>query len=205
MDDLFGLIDHLNVGRAFLVGISFGSTVTLEALHREPRRFPRAAVQGGFAQPDLHRRPNAGPCGWAGSFPGTVARLPMRRTDPGVQQPHRVPVAARRPLGLLHRAERPDPDPVAWRIGVDLLTGLDLRPILPEIPTEILLLQGNEDRIVPRRDFEILKAALPGPKAAIMPTVGHQPHMTHAEVLAQLVHQWLLLPWAGRMHRRAAR
>jgi pimeloyl-ACP methyl ester carboxylesterase len=79
---------------------------------------------------------------------------------------------------------------MAHRIA--LLTGLDLRPILPAIPTEILLVQGNEDRIVPRRDFEVLKAALPKAEAAILPTVGHQPHMTHAEVMAQLIHQWLL-------------
>ncbi len=60
------------------------------------------------------------------------------------------------------------------------------------IPAEILLIQGNEDRIVPRRDHETLKAALPKGEGVIMPNVGHQPHMTHAEVLAQLIHQWLL-------------
>ena len=49
VDDLFGLIEHLRIGRAFLVGLSFGSTIALKALHRELRRFPRSAVQGGFA------------------------------------------------------------------------------------------------------------------------------------------------------------
>ncbi len=49
VDDLFGLIDHLNIGRVFLVGFSFGSTIVLKALYREPRRFPKAAVQGAFA------------------------------------------------------------------------------------------------------------------------------------------------------------
>ena len=49
VDDLFGLIEHLNIGRAFLVGFSFGSTITLKALYREPRRFPKAVVQGAFA------------------------------------------------------------------------------------------------------------------------------------------------------------
>ncbi len=48
-DDLFGLIDHLNIGRTFLAGLSFGSTVVLRALNREPRRFPKAALQGAFA------------------------------------------------------------------------------------------------------------------------------------------------------------
>src|SRR5206468_2287474 len=49
VDDLFGLIEHLRLGRAFLFGPSFGSTIVFRALHREPRRFPKAAVQGGFA------------------------------------------------------------------------------------------------------------------------------------------------------------
>ena len=61
---------------------------------------------------------------------------------------------------------------------------LDLRPILPEIRSELLLLQGNEDRIVPRRYFEELKASLTRAESVIMPTVGHQPHFTHAEALA---------------------
>ena len=52
VDDLFGLIEHLRFGRVFLFGMSFGTTVTFAALRREPRRFPRAAVQGAFA----HRR-----------------------------------------------------------------------------------------------------------------------------------------------------
>ena len=55
VDDLFGLIDHLKIGRVFLVGSSFGSTIVLKALHREGRRFPRTAVQGAFAHRDFSR------------------------------------------------------------------------------------------------------------------------------------------------------
>jgi pimeloyl-ACP methyl ester carboxylesterase len=190
VNDLFGLIDHLNVGRAFLVGLSFGSTIAIPALHREPRRFPRSALQGGFAYRGFSAAER-----WALRLgrlvPGTVSRLPLRRTilsyngrlefpallndrwDFYLEQNGLTPIRA-----LAHR--------------VDLLTDLDLRPILPAIPADVLLLQGNEDRIVPRRDFEALKAALPRAEAVVMATVGHQPHLTHAEVLAQLIHQWLL-------------
>ena len=31
-----------------------------------------------------------------------------------------------------------------------------------------------------------------GPRASIMPTVGHMPHLTHAEPLARLIGDWLL-------------
>lgn len=190
VDDLYGLIDQLNVGRAFLVGLSFGSTVVLKALHREPRRFPRSALQGGFA----HRRFSAAER-WALRLgrlvPGTAASLPLRqrilaynsrlefpalldeRWDFYLEQNGLTPIRS-----LAHR--------------VELLTQLDLRPIVPTITAEVLLLQGREDRIVPHRDFEALRDVLPKAEAIVMPTVGHQPHMTHAELLAQLIHQYLL-------------
>jgi pimeloyl-ACP methyl ester carboxylesterase len=190
VDDLFGLIDHLNIGRAFLVGISFGSTVALKALHREPRRFPRAAAQGGFA----HRAFTPAER-WALRLgrlvPGTAARLPMRRRILAYNSRLEFPALLddRWDYYLEQNALTPIRS-LAHRVS--LLAGLDLRPILPAIPTEVLLLQGNEDRIVPRRDFEVLKAALPRAEAVVLPTVGHQPHMTHAVVMAQLIHQWLL-------------
>ena len=46
VDDLFGLIDHLNIGRAFLAGLSFGSTVVLEG----PASRAQAVSQGRRAR-----------------------------------------------------------------------------------------------------------------------------------------------------------
>ena len=86
--------------------------------------------------------------------------------------------------------------PLAHRL--DLLARLDLRPQLASIPTEILLLQGNEDRIVAQSAFEELCAGLSNARGVVMPMVGHQPHFTHAEALAAAVIEWCL-PW-----RRAA-
>ena len=190
VDDVFRLLDHLNVGRAFLFGLSFGSTITLGALRREPRRFPRAAVQGGFA----YRRFSAAErfaLRFGRLVPGTVDRLPFQRRilewnnrgefpallddrwDCYVEQNGLTPIA-----------------PFAARL--DLLGRLDLRAILPEIPNEILVLQGNEDRIVPRSAYETLIAGLPNAQGLIVPVMGHQPHYTHAELLAHLVGDFLL-------------
>jgi pimeloyl-ACP methyl ester carboxylesterase len=190
VDDVFGLIDHLNLGRVFLFGLSFGSTVTLKALRREPRRFPRAAIQGGFA----YRKYTAAErvaLRFGRLLPGHAGRLPLHgkilafnnqshfssiiadRWPFYVEQNGLTPIAA-----LAHR--------------LDLIAGLDLRPTLPEIATEILLIQGNEDRIVPRRYYDVLKAGLPKAEGLILPIVGHQPHYTHAEILAQVVGEFLL-------------
>jgi pimeloyl-ACP methyl ester carboxylesterase len=190
VDDLFGLIDHLKIGRVFLFGPSFGSTIVFRALHREPRRFPKAVVQGAFARRAFTRAERLA-LALGRHFPGSVGRLPFHkgvltwnnrvhfpeiiadRFDYYCAQNALTPIAS-----LSHR--------------LDLLGRLDLRPILPSIPTEILLLQGLEDRLVPRAHYDELLASLPNARGAIMPLVGHQPHYTHGEGLAQTLVEFLL-------------
>jgi len=190
VDDVFGLIDHLNIGRVYLAGLSFGAAVVLKSLRREPRRFPKAAVQGAFAHRDFTRAER-----WAlrlgRLFPGTVGRLPLRRTILSYNSQAEFPAILQdRWSFYLEKNGQTPIRSLAHR--VTLLTELDLRPFLSDVPTEILLLQGNEDRIVRRRDFDLLKAALPRAEGVIMPTVGHHPHLTHAESLARLIGDWLL-------------
>jgi pimeloyl-ACP methyl ester carboxylesterase len=190
IDDLFGLIDHLNIGRVFLVGVSFGSTIVLKALRREPRRFPKAAVQGAFAYRDFSRGER-----WAlrlgGLIPGNVDRIPLRRPILTHNGKAEFPALLEdRWSFYLEENGRTPIKSLAHRIK--LLFDLDLRPILAEVTTEVLLIQGNEDRIIARRYFDTLQAALPRAEGAILPTVGHQPHLTHAEALAGLIGEWLL-------------
>lgn len=190
IDDLFGLIDHLNLGRVFLFGPSFGSTITLRALHREPRRFPKAVVQGAFA----HRRftPAERFALWFGRrMPGKVANLPLRKTILSYNSRCHFPnILNDRWEHYLEQNSLTPIAPLAHRL--DLIAQLDLRPILREIPTEILLLHGNEDRIIPRRHFDELRSSLRNAQAVIMPLVGHQPHYTHGEALAGAITEYLL-------------
>jgi pimeloyl-ACP methyl ester carboxylesterase len=190
VDDLFGLIEHLKIGRVFLVGISFGSTIVLKALHREPRRFPKAAVQGAFAYRDFTRGER-----WALRLgrlvPGNVARLPLRRHILTYNGKSEFPALLDdRWSFYLEENGRTPIKSLAHR--VKLLFDLDLRPILAGVSPEVLLIQGNEDRITARRYFDMLQAALPRAEGAILPTVGHQPHLTHAEGLAGMISNWLL-------------
>src|SRR5262249_23483715 len=139
VDDLFGLIYHLNIGRAYLAGLSFGSTIVLRTLNREPRRFPRAAVQGAFAHRDFASAER-----WAlrlgRLFPGKVERLPLRRTVLTYNSKSEFPAILqdRWSFYLEKNGETPIRS-LAHRVG--LLTRLDLRPVLADVPTEILLLQ----------------------------------------------------------------
>lgn len=190
VDDLFGLIEHLNIGRLFLFGLSFGSTVTLSALHREPRRFPKAVLQGAFA----YRRFSAAEriaLALGRLLPGTTARLPFHDAILAYNNKmHFSPeIADRWPYYVQQNALTPIAS-LAHRL--DLVARLDLRPLLAKIPTPVLLLQGNEDRIVSSACYDELRAALPNAEGVIMPTVGHQPHYTHAEAMAHVIQEWLL-------------
>lgn len=190
VDDLFGLIAHLNLGRVFLFGPSFGATIVLRALQREPRRFPKAVVQGAFA----HRaftRPERLALAFGRHFPGSVGRLPLHRAVLTWNNRVHFPdiIADRFDYYCAQNALTPI---AALSHRLDLLGHLDLRPILPTIPTELLVLQGNEDRLVARTHYDELVAGLPHARGVVMPLVGHQPHYTHGEALAQTITEFLL-------------
>ena len=68
VDDLFGLIDHLNIGRAFLVGLSFGSTVVAEGAAPRAAAIPPGGRAGRRLPIARSRPPSGGPCasgGWS--------------------------------------------------------------------------------------------------------------------------------------------
>jgi pimeloyl-ACP methyl ester carboxylesterase len=190
VDDVFGLIDHLDFGRVFLFGLSFGSTVALRSLQREPRRFPKAAVQGAFARREFTVAERLA-LRFGRMLPGRVARLPFREALVAYNNQRHFPelIADRWRFYVEQNGLTPIA-PLAHRL--DLTVRLDLRPHLAAITTEVLVLQGNEDGIVPRRYFDELCAGLPRAQGVIMPLVGHQPHYTHAEALAQAVGDWFL-------------
>lgn len=190
IDDVHGLIEHLNLGRVFLVGVSFGSTVALGALHREPRRFPRAVLQGAFAHRTFTAAERLG-LALGRRIPGPSSRLPLRERILTYNNKPEFPrvIEDRWPFYLEQNGLTPIR---ALAHRVSLLTNLDLRPILAQIPVELLLLQGREDRVVPRRDYDELLAGLPRAQGVVMPLIGHQPHYTHGEVFAQAIDQFLL-------------
>jgi pimeloyl-ACP methyl ester carboxylesterase len=190
VDDLFGLIDHLGIGRAFLAGISFGSTIALRAQHRESRRFPKTVLQGAFA----HRRFTAAErlaLVLGRTIPGQASRLPLRERVLAYNSKMDFPrvIEDRWPFYLEENGKTPIR---ALAHRTSLVARLDLRPILSAISGEVLLIQGREDRIVPERYFQELKVSLPRCESIVMPTVGHVPHLTHAEALSHVIREWLL-------------
>ena len=188
--DVVALLDHLNIGRAFLFGLSFGSTVVLKALHNDPRRYPKAVVQGAFARRSFTLAERLA-LQFGRLMPGTSAQLPLREKILGYN--NKLHFAREIEDRWSFYVEQNGLTPIApLAARLDLLSRLDLSPILKEIRVETLILQGNEDRVVARKYYEELCDGIPNSRGVIMPLVGHQPHYTHAEGLAQAVTDWCM-------------
>ncbi|MCS7046641.1 MAG: alpha/beta hydrolase [Gemmataceae bacterium] len=189
VDDLFRLMDHAQIATAALVGVSFGSTVALAALHQQPQRFARGILQCGFA-----RRPLA----WsevllaslARWWPGTLEQLPFRRQlltaalTSGFAPAHSDVLRY-----YLDQHGRQRIAAVAQRAW--LLHQVDLRPILPEIAQQVLLICGDRDPLVGKACEQDLLRGLPNVIRAEIENCGHLPHFTHPEVLCDIIHRFL--------------
>ena len=189
VENLLGLVDHLELDRPSLFGPSFGSTILLGALIQAPGRFGRSVTQGGF----VHRK--LGPLerlalSIGRRIPGTLAAVPFRKSV----------LALKNRAGFQGNAEKSWPiyleqngftpiGPLAQRL--DLVADLDLRPKLSDVTTEVLALQGSEDRVIGRSEWEVLCRAVPRAEGRLLEGVGHQPHFTHPERLASIIEEWV--------------
>ena len=190
--DLFALLDHLAIEQAYLFGSSFGSTITLRALHMQPRRFPRAVLQGGFAKRPLAPAESL-LARFARYWPAPMRRLPLRTRV--LQYSHGLPFATRTPDVWEYFLSRCGAPPMATVARRALTVGkIDLRHLLPAITQPILLVVGDYDPVVDRTCEQVLLCGLPSVARVELPKCGHLPQFTHPEAMADVVHRFLMPP-----------
>lgn len=202
IEDFLGLVDAEGIAQAYVLGISFGTTVTLGALAKAPARFIKAAVQGAFAGRQFTIAEKLAL--WFGRrVPGSIRRLPFRdqvlawNNLPEFPRP----VRDRWPFYCEENA-RTRIAPLAHRC--DLVARLDLKSALPQVHTSLMLIQGNDDRIIPRRYYEEVSKLLPHARCCLLPLIGHQIHYTHPERMVDLVSEFFLGPVSAQLFEAAA-
>lgn len=193
ISDLFALLKHLQIGQANLFGSSFGSTIALAAMARQPIRIARSVLQGGFAW-----RPAIGweriACQFLRYGRGLMGSLPLRK--------HLHPRAEHAVFAHLDKSEMWDflvrnsnavSKSAAARRGL-MLEQIDLRPILPQIRQPVLLVSGERDSIVSPKCDQVLMEQLPHVDRVEIPSCGHYPQYTHVALTAAIVQQFLTAP-----------
>lgn len=177
-DCLASFIDTLGVGRAHVLGLSFGGGLALELYRRHPT-IPLSLVLASTYP------------GWAGSFPPEVVEQRLRQIERQADLPTNQ-WAPEWIAGLFTSAAPPEvvsdmiaimseSHPVGLRVMAHAFAEVDLRDVLPRIQAPTLLLAGDSDQRSPLSVVEDLHAKIPMSKLVILPGIGHQCNMEAPE------------------------
>jgi pimeloyl-ACP methyl ester carboxylesterase len=178
-DLTIGLMDELGIEQAVLVGNSAGGTIATYAALRHPERVKALvlvdpAIYSGGGSPSWVRplltTPQARRIGpvlvrnirdWGYQFGQSAWHDPSRFTDE-IWAEYSKPLRAEnwdRALWELTQASRP----------------LNLDQRLAELGVPVLVITGDDDRIVPTEQSIRLAGEIPGAELAVLPNCGHVP------------------------------
>jgi pimeloyl-[acyl-carrier protein] methyl ester esterase len=181
----------------WLVGWSLGGMLLLEALSSLTGPPPGGLVLVGVA-PVFTRRPDYP---W-GQPPGVVRamRRALTKNTKNTENPQQVlaefaeQCLAPGEAALVSQARAAFAAPVAagtLAAGLDYLLNRDLRPLLPRLPAGAVVIQGQEDRIVPPAQGRFLHEQLSGSRLNLLPGAGHLPFLTQASAFNGILEQCL--------------
>jgi pimeloyl-[acyl-carrier protein] methyl ester esterase len=161
-----------------LVGWSLGGMLLLEALSRLTDPSPGGLVLVGVPAV-FTRRPD-----YPWGQPPAMVRA-MRRTLTVNPQPVLAAFAdqclAPGEAALVPQAREAfaaPADAASLAAGLDYLLTQDLRTLLPGLPAGAVIIQGQEDRIVPPGQGRFLEEQLSGARLNLLPGAGHLPFLT---------------------------
>lgn len=195
VDLVIGLMDALEIESAILVGNSAGGKVAFETALAHPDRVQAlvavdAAVYGGggapaWAQP-LLRTPQIRHLG------PLLVRQIEKNGEAFIQtawhDPTKITVETLAGYRLPLRAE--DWDRALWELTA-ASSESNLVDRIPEIQQPVLVITGDDDRIVPTEQSVQLARNLPQAQLSVLPNCGHLPHEECPQAFMQVVEPFL--------------
>ncbi|MDX9993129.1 MAG: alpha/beta hydrolase [Anaerolineales bacterium] len=177
---VIGLMDALDIEKAWLVGNSAGGTVSVYTALRHPERVAGlilvdAAIYNGGGSPAWARPLLATP--QMGHLGPLLARQLASSGDDFIRSAFHDPALVtpeilegyRKPLNV-HNWDR-----ALWELTA-ASRPLGLAERLDELNLAVLVLTGDDDRIVPTEESIRLADEIPNAALAIIPNAGHLPH-----------------------------
>lgn len=180
VDDLFAVMDALEMEQCVLAGESAGAAVVLQAALEHPERFSGLVLVDGLYHwpqpvgPDLFLQ------GLKNHYRATLQQFVNTCTpEPDCE------TIRRWGMQIVTRAEQ------AAAIQLyECVHGLDLRPRLHTITLPTLIIHGEMDALVPVSAAQWLAGQLPNSQLHILPGAGHVPTMTRPHQIATLINQF---------------
>jgi pimeloyl-ACP methyl ester carboxylesterase len=176
-DDVVALLDALGIGRAAVVGHSFGSIIARQAAIAHPERVSSLVLIGtGFPpsnpvlrdlQGSLRDLPDPIPVVFARDFQASTIHhpVPPEFFDRIVEESLKLP-------------------PRLWRLLIDRLLEHDDTRQLERITAPTLLLWGDQDALFSKAEQERFMTALPAATLKVYEGTGHCPNWERPELVA---------------------
>ena len=174
-----------------LVGWSLGGMLLLEALSRLTGPAPAGLVLAGAAAAFTRRPdyPRGQPPAVVRAMRRALAADPQRLLAEFAEQCLAPGEGAM--LSQAREALASQAAPGTLAAGLDYLLNRDLRPRLGRLPAGTVIIQGQEDRIVPQAQGEFLQEQLPGARLNLLPGAGHLPFLTQAAAFNGIIERCL--------------
>lgn len=176
VDDLFTVLDTLDVEQCVLAGESLGALTCALAVLRDPTRFTGVVLVDGTPAADRERM---APLidGSRSDYPATVRWF----VDACVPEPDSEHIR-RWGRQILLRA-----DPEAAARLLEVHAEAQVAPDFSAISPPALVIHGELDAIIPVAAAETVANAIPDSKLVVIPEAGHVPTLTRpAEVVAAI-------------------
>jgi pimeloyl-ACP methyl ester carboxylesterase len=191
---LLGLMDHFGVQKAFLIGNSAGGTLSMQFAIQYPQRVqalilvdPAVYENGGPAWVRiLGKTPqmqHLGPL-----FVRSIQKSGLDLIQEAWHDPSKITQATWDGYTLPLKAD-------AWDQALWFFTmashDTGLLQHLQDFKLPILVITGDDDRIVPTADSVKLAGELPGAKLVVIQEAGHVPHEEQPAVFMQVINEFM--------------
>lgn len=184
-DDVAGVIENLNLGAAFIVGVSMGGFIAQHLTLRHPARVKKLVLVSTSAGGAGHVNPKPEIAALLVRDPNEDIETRVRRsyahiTGPGFADAHPEDVAR-----AIEHGYRFQMSPAAYQrqlnAAVSHTQGSGTRAHLAEIRVPTLVVHGECDPLVPYANGQTLAAEIPGARLLTLAGVGHLPHIEATE------------------------
>lgn len=178
VDDVFAVMDHLEMERCWLGGESQGGTIACAAALRDPSRFHGQFLIGTGPEIAFGERQQV----FASMLDSEHAGAAMSMfIDLAITEPD----ADHYKRWLRSMLEEAEPDARSGLLRA--IGGTTIEAELGRVSIPTLVIHGADDRVEPPRNAERLAAKIPGAQIHLLEGVGHVPTITHPRHVADLV------------------
>jgi pimeloyl-ACP methyl ester carboxylesterase len=192
-EDAIGLLDHLGISRAHIVGVSMGSQTAIEATIAAPERVSALVAVGARTGTPVSPELRAG---WervdelyeAGDIAGAVEYELRMWVDGPDRSPDAVDPEMRERVREMNAALFTRDDEAGEEIPLDPPAA----ERLAEISAPTLIVYGDKDVMDVRQAAGPLAAAILGAQLAVIPDAAHLPQMERPELFNEIVLGFLL-------------